>query len=130
MAGEHLFVYGTLKRNFNHPMHALLVQYSDYAGPATLCGRMYRVAHYPGVVRSDDPAQVVQGELYRVHDAQALFEALDDYEECSPKHPLPHEYDRALCPVLLPDGSSLSAWVYLYVREVSALPLIASGCFD
>lgn len=127
---EHLFVYGTLKRSFSHPMHALLVQHAQFSGPATLCGRMYRVAHYPGVVLSDDPAQVVVGELYRVTDAPALFRALDDYEECTPAHPAPHEYVRAQCPVRLPDGTVLQAWVYLFARDVSVLPVIASGCFD
>lgn len=127
---EHLFVYGTLKRHFSHPMHALLVQYAEFAGPATLCGRMYRVAHYPGVVLSDDPAQEVVGELYRVTDAQALFMALDDYEECSPCHPEPHEYERMTCLVSLPDGGQIRAWVYLYVREISGFSLINSGSFD
>lgn len=91
---------------------------------------MYRVAHYPGVVRSDDPKQIVVGELYRVIEAQALFALLDDYEECSPMHPAPHEYVRSLCPVSLPDGSPLSAWVYLYARDVCSLPFIDSGRFE
>lgn len=130
MASEYLFVYGTLKRSFNHPMHALLVQHAEYAGSAAMCGRMYRVAHYPGVVRSDDTAHVVQGELYRLTNAETLLGLLDDYEECSPSHSQPHEYVRKTCPVSLRDSQQVQAWVYLYAREVSALPLIASGCFD
>lgn len=126
---EHLFVYGTLKRSFSHPMHALLVQYAEFAGPATLCGRMYRVAHYPGVVASDDSAHIVHGELYVVTQPQALFDILDDYEECSSAHPQPHEYVRKRFPVCLPDGRVLQAWVYLYAREVAGLEFIVSGYF-
>jgi gamma-glutamylcyclotransferase (GGCT)/AIG2-like uncharacterized protein YtfP len=129
MTSEYLFVYGTLKRSFNHPMHAQLVQCAEYVSDATMPGRMYRVAHYPGVIRSDDPAQRVLGELYRVHDAPALFAVLDDYEECSSAHPPPHEYVRERCPVMLPDGHSVTAWVYLYARAVDGLPLIDSGRF-
>lgn len=129
MASEYLFVYGTLKRSFNHPMHPHLLRHAQYVDVATLRGLMYRVAHYPGVIESDEAGRVVHGELYRVTDAAALFALLDDYEECSSAHPQPHEYERTTCLVSLSDGSQVPAWVYLYAREVSGLEFITTGCF-
>lgn len=127
---NYLFVYGTLKRSFGHTMHDHLTQHAQYYSDATMRGLMYRVAHYPGVVESDDAAHLVQGELYAITHPQPLFDILDDYEECSFAHPQPHEYVRKLCHVSLPDGRLVQAWVYLYAHDVSFFPLIRSGRFD
>jgi gamma-glutamylcyclotransferase (GGCT)/AIG2-like uncharacterized protein YtfP len=74
---DYLFVYGTLARSVNHPMHRHLVRHAEYAGEGTFNGILYRVAHYPGAVASSDPNDVVHGELYRLRDSDALFAALD-----------------------------------------------------
>ena len=63
---DRLFVYGTLMRGFDHPMAQLLSRGADFIGEARCQGRLYLVKHYPGLVLSDDPADVVFGELYRL----------------------------------------------------------------
>jgi len=67
MISDRLFVYGTLMRGFDHPMARLLSRNADFLGEARCRGRLYRMEHhrikyYPGLVLSDDPADVVFGE--------------------------------------------------------------------
>lgn len=124
---EYLFVYGTLRRGCQHPMHTVLAADSRYAGIAHYQGLLYRVSHYPGVVPSDNPAQQVVGEVYQLlKPAQTLAE-LDRYEECSADFPAPREYRRELQLVTLENGASVSAWVYLYNRQLTGLKPIVSG---
>ena len=66
MTSDRLFVYGTLMRGFDHPMAQLLSRSAEFIGEARCQGRLYLVKHYPGLVLSDDPADVVFGELYRL----------------------------------------------------------------
>jgi gamma-glutamylcyclotransferase (GGCT)/AIG2-like uncharacterized protein YtfP len=66
MNSDLLFVYGTLMRGFDHPMAKLLSRSADFVGQAQCRGRLYRIKHYPGLLLSDDPADVVFGELYRL----------------------------------------------------------------
>ena len=66
MTSDRLFVYGTLMRGFDHPMAKLLSRSADFIGEAQCRGRLYLVKHYPGLVLSDEPDDVVFGELYRL----------------------------------------------------------------
>ena len=66
MTSDRLFVYGTLMRGFDHPMARLLSANADFLGEATCRGRLYLVRHYPGLMLSDDSADVVHGELFRL----------------------------------------------------------------
>lgn len=125
---EYLFVYGTLMKAAGHPMAGHLARHASCIGPATFNGRLYRVASYPGVVASDDGADVVHGELYELTDADTLFAFLDDYEGCSPGDPQPHEYVRVQRSVST-GAKPTKAWIYLYNRPVEKLIRIASGRF-
>ena len=126
---EYLFVYGTLARTVGHEMHKHLVRHADYAGQGTFNGILYRVAHYPGATASSNPDDVVHGELYGLRDADALFAALDPYESCGPDDPKPTKYVRVTATIHKPGGEAVTAWIYLYNRDVSALARIASGRF-
>uniref|UniRef100_UPI0038F6F948 gamma-glutamylcyclotransferase family protein n=1 Tax=Streptomyces galilaeus TaxID=33899 RepID=UPI0038F6F948 len=66
MISDLLFVYGTLMRGFDHPMAKLLAGNAEFLGPAQCRGRLYLVKHYPGLVASDGPADIVHGELFRL----------------------------------------------------------------
>ncbi len=68
MISDRLFVYGTLMRGFDHPMAKLLSRSADFLGAAQCRGRLYLIKHYPGLVLSDDPAEIVFGELYRLRE--------------------------------------------------------------
>ncbi len=133
MTSDHLFVYGTLMRGFDHPMSRLLSRSADFLGEARCRGRLYRLKHYrikyyPGLVLSDDPADIVFGELYRLRAPEELLRALDAYECCGGGFAQPAEYIRQMLAVTL-DDKTAEAWTYIYNWPVADLPRIASGRF-
>jgi gamma-glutamylcyclotransferase (GGCT)/AIG2-like uncharacterized protein YtfP len=128
MTSDHLFVYGTLMRGFDHPMAQLLARSADFIGEARCRGRLYLIKHYPGLVLSDDPAETVFGELYRLRQPEALLREFDMYEACGEGFVEPTEYVRRMLPVISGEGAS-EAWTYIYNWPVSHLPRIASGRF-
>ena len=129
MISDCLFVYGTLMRGFDHSMAKLLSRSADFIGEARCRGRLYLVKHYPGLVRSDDPADSVFGEVYRLRACDELLREFDMYEACGEGFPPPTEYVRQLLQVTLNDGSASEAWSYVYNWPVTRLPRIASGRF-
>lgn len=126
MGSDLLFVYGTLRAGFDGPMARRLVAEARHVGPASVAGVLLRVADYPGFVPGD--AGRVTGDLLALDDADATLAWLDDYEQCAPHWPPPHEYRRDRRMVEGPDGP-VDAWVYIYARPVAGLPVIAGGDF-
>jgi gamma-glutamylcyclotransferase (GGCT)/AIG2-like uncharacterized protein YtfP len=129
MISDRLFVYGTLMRGFDHPMAKLLSRSAEFLGVARCRGRLYLVKHYPGLVLSDDPTEIVFGELYRLRARDALLREFDMYEACGEGFRQPTEYVREMLHVDLHDGSAAEAWTYIYNWPVNGLPRIASGKF-
>jgi gamma-glutamylcyclotransferase (GGCT)/AIG2-like uncharacterized protein YtfP len=134
MTSDLLFVYGTLMRDFDHPMAQLLSANADFLGEAQCRGRLYLVKHYPGLVLSDDSADTVFGELYRLRQPNELLREFDMYEACGEGFSEPTEYLRQMLQVTLADGSPrgpqiLEAWTYVYNWPVARLPRIGSGRF-
>lgn len=70
---DRLFVYGTLMRGHRNPMAARLRDGADFLGGARCQGRLYRIAHYAGLLLSDNPADAVSGELFRLRQSAALL---------------------------------------------------------
>ena len=124
---EFIFVYGTLRRQSTSNMRAVLARYCEYCSDGVIHGKLFEVRDYPGAIESSDVNDKVYGELYRMLDRKRALALLDDYEECSNRFPLPHEYSRKRLPIALPGGDSVVAWVYLYNHDVSKLQQIASG---
>jgi gamma-glutamylcyclotransferase (GGCT)/AIG2-like uncharacterized protein YtfP len=129
MISNHLFVYGTLMRGFDHPMARLLAANADYLGEARCRGRLYLVKHYPGLVLSDDPADIVFGELFCLRERDALLREFDMYEACGEGFAEPTEYLRRMIKVTRADGAADEAWTYVYNWPVAGLPRIMSGRF-
>ena len=129
MKDEFLFVYGTLRRDVGGEMYRLLARYSDFVGEAAYQGKLYKVTHYPGVVPSNDPADLVQGEVYRLRNPDLVLPRLDEYEECGPGFKEPTEYVRLSQEIQLRKGETLSAWVYVYNRPINGLELMPVGDF-
>ncbi len=128
-ANDRLFVYGTLRRGSGSAAHDWLVRRAELLGQAWCQGRLYRIAHYPGLVLSEDTHDRVFGEVYRLHQPESTLAALDRYEECGPGFPEPTEYVRRELPVTLNSGEPLMAWVYQYNRTVSEDAWIPGGDF-
>jgi gamma-glutamylcyclotransferase (GGCT)/AIG2-like uncharacterized protein YtfP len=129
MSSDRLFVYGTLMRGFDHPMARLLAMHADFLGEASCRGRLVLVKHYPGLVLSDAPSDLVHGELFCLRAGEELLRELDMYEACGEGFAEPTEYLRRLVEVTT-DGAAAQAWTYVYNWPVTDLPLIASGRFQ
>jgi gamma-glutamylcyclotransferase (GGCT)/AIG2-like uncharacterized protein YtfP len=129
MNSDRLFVYGTLMRGFDHPMAQLLSRSADFIGEACCRGRLYLVKHYPGLVRSDDPGDVVFGELYRLRQPAECLREFDMYEACGEGIAEPTEYLRQTRLVTRDGQTPELAWTYIYNWPVAHLPRIASGRF-
>jgi gamma-glutamylcyclotransferase (GGCT)/AIG2-like uncharacterized protein YtfP len=129
MTSDRLFVYGTLMRDFDHPMARMLSRNADFLGPARCRGRLYLVKHYAGLVLSGDEGDVVQGEVYRLHQPEALIAEFDMYEACGEGFPEPTQYIRQMLPLTLAGGATIEAWTYIYNWPVTELKRIASGRF-
>lgn len=127
---EYLFVYATLMRKANHPMHELIAEHSQYVGEATLSGHLYQIDYYPGVVAADSAESLVHGELYHISNSARLFAGLDDYEECSEAFPMPHEYARCQIAVTLTaQKQKVVAWVYTYEFSIEGKLRLMDGRF-
>ena len=129
MTSDLLFVYGTLLRGFDHPMAQLLTRGADFIGEARCRGRLYLVKHYPGLVPSAEPGEVVHGELFRLRQPAECLREFDIYEACGEGFAEPTEYVRQLLAVTLHDDDVREAWTYVYNWPVARLPRIASGRF-
>ena len=129
MTSDHLFVYGTLMRGFDHPMAQLLAAHADFLGEARCLGRLYLIKHYPGLVLSDDADDVVFGELFQLRRPAELLREIDMYEACGEGFKEPTEYIRQVLPVARDGGGTSEAWTYIYNWPVTGLPRIVSGRF-
>lgn len=105
-----LFVYGTLRSEFDNRYARLLRSRAKLLGEVTVPGSIYRIRHYPGY--RPEPAAEVRGELYRLSDPEATLKALDEYEG--------PEFERVIL-----NG----AWIYRYKNSPPADSRISSGDF-
>jgi len=121
-----LFVYGTLMSTAGHPMGAKLARESRLIGPASIRGRLYRVAWYPAAVDSPNAEERVYGELYALANPVASLTWLDRYEGLSGGLQA-SEYVRVER-IARPLGTAeIAAWVYLYQAVPDSLKRIADG---
>lgn len=126
--GPHLFVYGTLRRGFDHPMARLLALNALYVGPARVAGRLYHLGNYPGIVLSQRPREWVYGDIYDLGGVSGLLTRLDRYEGLSRGRKGVGEYRRqTVCAFLLDDDSPLISLTYLYLRPVHGLRRLITG---
>lgn len=125
-----LFVYGTLMQGFGSPLTREFVQGAELLGPASVCGKLYRIDWYPGAVPGTAKSDVVHGELYRIHH-KLLWQVLDNYEGVGKGHELPCEYVREVIRLNdTPSPDFCKAWIYWYNWSVPLECEIMSGKFD
>ena len=105
-----LFVYGTLRSEFDNRYARLLRKAATMAGKSTVRGSIYRVRHFPAFRPAPDGE--VRGELYRLHQPEATLQILDDYEG--------EEFER----VIVNDS-----WIYQYRMQPPENTRIESGDF-
>jgi gamma-glutamylcyclotransferase (GGCT)/AIG2-like uncharacterized protein YtfP len=111
-----LFVYGSLRSEFDNIHAARLRSESRFAGTATVAGSIFLVGPYPGY--RTEPGGTVQGEIYALSDASATLAHLDEYEG--------KEYERITVSLTSQNGE---AWIYRYARPLPLSKRILSGDF-
>lgn len=126
---RNLFVYGTIRRGFDHPAARRLHRHATWLGPAHIQGMLYLAAGYPALVPSYGQDDLVHGELFRLATPR-LFPHLDCYEECGPRSPHPTPYRRIRHPVKRHDGADVEAWVYVYTQTTHGLRRLGGGRFS
>jgi gamma-glutamylcyclotransferase (GGCT)/AIG2-like uncharacterized protein YtfP len=128
---SHLFVYGTLMSTATGAlgigMRERLQREALLLGPAATQGRLYDLGRYPALVDSDNPADLVHGEVFELQEPSKSFAWLDKYEGIVPGQHGHNEYQRVERPVRLARGEEITAWVYLYRKSVVRAPRIAAG---
>ena len=123
----HLFVYGTLLSTAGHPKGVRLQRESMLIGDASIPGRLYRIKHYPGLVEGSDPQELVHGEVHALNNPVSVLTWLDAYEGIVPGAGNRNEYERVERPVQLTSGGQVTAWVYLYRKDIRRFRLIPDG---
>lgn len=113
---DDLFVYGSLRSEFDNPWAGRLRAEGERICAATVRGSVFRVGRYPGYRR--EPDGIVHGELWRLRDPETTLAALDSYEG--------DEYARVAVELESPAGQ---AWIYLYRGETRTEQRIESGDF-
>jgi gamma-glutamylcyclotransferase (GGCT)/AIG2-like uncharacterized protein YtfP len=113
-----LFVYGTLRSEFDNRYARLLRSQAQLVGAATVPGTIYRVRHYPAY--RPEPAGEVHGQLYRLTDAETTLKALDEYEG--------EDFERVVVDTAL-DAARSQAWIYRYKKDPPENSRISSGDF-
>lgn len=127
MESPFLFVCGTLRRGAKR--FGLMAALGDFVDRATVQGRLYRVARYPGLVLCDTPEERVVGEVFRLRNPRIALARLDRYEQCGPGFAKPTEYVRDHAAVRCANGKRLTAWLYVYNRRTDGLTRLRGGDF-
>lgn len=124
---ECLFVYGSLRKNIHSKMQPIFDQHCTFLSLAFMNGQLFEINGYPGATESYHPQDLIEGELYEINAYALVLALLDEYEECSDRFPQPHEYGRKKIEIITTEGNKMSAWAYIYNRDVSQLERIISG---
>jgi len=124
-----LFVYGTLRRRFKHPMARRLALSARHIGIGRLNGRLYHLSRYPGLIFSHRPDEWVWGDLYELQDKPGLLARLDRYEGVTSGRKRVSEYERLIATIYIEDATIRQAWVYCYQQPVNRLRRLVSGDF-
>ncbi|MDE3198904.1 MAG: gamma-glutamylcyclotransferase [Acidobacteriota bacterium] len=103
-----LFVYGTLRGDFDNECARMLRANADLVEQTAMPGSIFRVGPYPGYRRT--PEGAVRGEVYRLRNAAETLRALDEYEG--------EEYERV---------AVNGIWIYQYKVQPPEIERILSG---
>jgi gamma-glutamylcyclotransferase (GGCT)/AIG2-like uncharacterized protein YtfP len=123
-----LFVYGSLRKGFEHPAFTYISNYFDFVCHAKIKGRLYDLGEYPAAIPSEEEHFII-GELYSIKNITEFGYAiaqLDDYEGINPGDGATSLYRRELANIYTGNGL-LTAWVYWYNGSVHQHPAIETG---
>ena len=114
MAGDLLFVYGTLMRGFR--LHGLLEGRAEYLGDGEVPGVLFDLGSYPAALRGE--GRRIHGEVYRLP-VPDLWARLDSAEGS--------QYHRGEVGVRMHSGEQVTAAIYWYVGPLGGAVPIPGG---
>lgn len=126
-ANHQLFVYGTLRKDLEHPVFHYIGKYFHFVSYGKVKGRLYDLGDYPGAVPADKDQYII-GEIFAINEADEFDYAigqLDDYEGINPAEGA-SLYRRETTTIYTENGTA-EAWVYWYNGVVAGMPVITSG---
>lgn len=112
----HLFVYGTLRKGFNHSMASMLETNATWMGSGFIYGDLYDLGSYPGIVLTNTMNKII-GDLFQVS-SQKLLDSLDAYEG--------PEYIKNQTIAFMHD-TTFNCTVYEFIEDISLAKQIVSG---
>lgn len=125
---SYLFVYGSLRKGFQHSAYNYIKRYFDFVADAKTKGVMVDMGEFPAASPSND-AHYIVGELYQLKNLSEYdfaFAQLDDYEGlCVEAGEIPM-FRRELV-IAETETDNKEAWVYWFNDSIEGYPLIASG---
>lgn len=101
---EYLFVYGTLRKNYDLKLKNRVAKDLQYIGKGKVGARLYDLGRYPGAVK--DKYSEVIGDVFLLSDSEKVLNFLDDYEGDG--------YERKNEKIKLRSGKFMTAWMYWY----------------
>ena len=123
-----LFVYGSLRKGFQHPAYNYISKYFDLVGHAKVNGILYDLGNYPAAKPTSLPEQFIFGELYVIKNIPEFDWAiaqLDDYEGTFPEEG-PALFIRQIAEIEL-ENTKTTAWMYWYNLDTSHGTPVPSG---
>lgn len=109
---EYLFVYGTLRKNYDLKLKNKVSGDLQYVGQGKVGASLYDIGRYPGAVRNSKGDEVI-GDVFQVTDPERVLRILDKYEGIEPGG-RSSEFVRKRSKVRLRNGTEVTAWVYWY----------------
>ena len=108
-----LFVYGTLRRGLGLHHH-LKRMGAEFVAIGRVQAEIFDLGEFPGARKSGKPGKAVEGELFRLHNAEKTLRVLDQVEGISARNPGRGLFERGTVEVALPNGERRLAWIYWF----------------
>ena len=125
---NHLFVYGTLRRDYASEPQRALLRDTEFIGEATVQGQLFVSGEYSALVPMATE-QTVKGEISKISPPhlQETLDELDEYEGVKDRGK-PSDYRREIVVVrVAATGETMDAWSYVLNRPYEGLERIPSG---
>ncbi len=123
-----LFVYGSLRSNFNSGGHQYINDYFNLIGVAKVKGKLYALKDYPAALPTQEDCFII-GELYSISNLDEFsfaIKQLDDYEGVNTATDGKPLYRRELTDIII-NNKTVQSWIYWYNGDVEEKLFIASG---
>jgi gamma-glutamylcyclotransferase (GGCT)/AIG2-like uncharacterized protein YtfP len=108
---EYLFVYGTLRKDYDLKLKDKVRDDLQYVGQGKVGASLYDIGRYPGAVRSSKGDEVI-GDVFLVTAPERVLRILDKYEGI--REDGTSEFVRKRNKVRMRSGKAVTAWVYWY----------------